>query len=282
MLLLQTTDKEHKMPGYFIHIISIVFVLMGSASNQSNQINSCYISPPKEAIYACKKLLKSNSPISNNTKFLIYASMSEAYLQQNQDDNALAVISKAIELKQNFADAYVIRSSIYLRKEKYLQALKDINKAIEINPEESSFYINQGLILRRQGRLREALKQYNKSIQLNPGIAMAYNNRGYVYRQMKEYKKAISDFRKAFKIDPNDTTILHSIGEITFELGDYDKATKIWIKVCRMSSRRIIYGMELDLHKQGFLPSKPDETCNNETIEAFRLCSKAKCIIGSE
>jgi tetratricopeptide (TPR) repeat protein len=68
------------------------------------------------------------------------------YNSTNDQNDPLTDITKVIELKPQYADAYQFRSDMYINIGEDTLALKDINRAIEIDPNEAHYYYCRGSI----------------------------------------------------------------------------------------------------------------------------------------
>ena len=66
-----------------------------------------------------------------------------------QYDNAIADLSKALEINSGDYAAYNERGIAYAEKDQYDLALSDFNKAIEINPNFGNAHYNRKTLLRR-------------------------------------------------------------------------------------------------------------------------------------
>ena len=87
---------------------------------------------------------------------------------------------KAIELKPDFADAYLNLGSILITRGNLEDAEFFTRKAIELKPELTEGYANLGMIFRDLGRLKEAEFFTRKAIELKPALANAYLNLGNI------------------------------------------------------------------------------------------------------
>ena len=98
--------------------------------------------------------------------------------------------NKAIQLKENYAEAYSNRGGVYRLKGEYDRAIKDCNMAIRLDPNLPEAYNNRGIVYKLTGDMASAVKDYNTAIKLDPSFAYAYYNRGIVYYEREEYDLA--------------------------------------------------------------------------------------------
>jgi len=124
-------------------------------------------------------------------------------LTGKDDDEEIALFTKAIELNPKPGYYYIHRGKAYLSKNEYNKAIDDLDKAIAAIPNSFISYNLRGLVYDALDKQAQAMAEFNKAISLNPAYAEAYSNRGVVFYENKEYDKAIADYDKAISIDPN-------------------------------------------------------------------------------
>lgn len=93
--------------------------------------------------------------------------------------------------------AYYKRGIAYSRKKDYAQAIADLSRAIELNPDYADAYIQRGTAYGRSGDNERALEDLDFAISLRPNYALAYNNRGVAYKLLGDYENARKDFEMA-------------------------------------------------------------------------------------
>lgn len=89
----------------------------------------------------------------------------------------------------------------YLKKGMYDQAIAELTKAIQIDPSVAEFYTLRGHLYRTKTELTHAISDYAKSIELNPNNGEIYYYRAICYTFTKEYDKAWDDVHKAQSLE---------------------------------------------------------------------------------
>ena len=84
-----------------------------------------------------------------------------------------------------------------LNQMQYDQALAEVTKAIQIDPSVADYYTFRGELYRLKSDVTNAVADYSKSIELNPSNGEVYYFRAICYSFIKEYDKARSDVRQA-------------------------------------------------------------------------------------
>ena len=90
--------------------------------------------------------------------------------------------------------------SLYYSKEDNIAAIKHYRMAIEIKPDFAEAYLNMGIAYRKTGDYKKAIECYEKLIELNTNLFSAYYYMGVAYLMLDNQNKANECFDKANKI----------------------------------------------------------------------------------
>ncbi|MSQ97018.1 MAG: tetratricopeptide repeat protein [Gemmataceae bacterium] len=154
---------------------------------------------------------------------------------------AVADLSKAIELDPKFVDAYFSRSSLYyqqpsLDKAAYAKAVADLTKALDIEPKRFSFRFNRALYYESLREYDKAIADYSEVISGDTDfsrngngkedcLARAHHYRGRAYQWYKsDYAKAVADYTEALLLDPKVEMVIFRRGQAYHGLKEFGKA----------------------------------------------------------
>jgi tetratricopeptide (TPR) repeat protein len=126
-----------------------------------------------------------------------------AYFEAGRTDDAIRCFSKAIELKEDYFDAWNNRGIAHTAAGQTAEAVGDFDKAIALKPGFAAAYNNRGIAYMKAGRLAEAIRDYSRAIELQPGYAEAFENRASAYLQSERTALAIADCDKAIELRPD-------------------------------------------------------------------------------
>ena len=133
-----------------------------------------------------------------------YAFRGGVYHSKNEYDQAIQDLTKAIQLKEDYTDTYLIRGGVYHNKNEYDQAIQDLTKAIQLKEDYAEAYAFRGLAYCNKGEYDQAIQDLTKAIQLKiqlkEGYTDTYIARGLAYRNKGEYDQAIQDLTKAIQL----------------------------------------------------------------------------------
>jgi len=131
-----------------------------------------------------------------------YMGRAMAYKRLGDLENQITELRKAAELLQKQGDTEAYQTTIDL-----IKVTQDLIDSIRSNPNSklafAQFFLNKGIEEWKKGDFVQAIAGFNLVIRLNPNDASAYLFRGNAYGQLKEYQKAIADYTQAIRLDPN-------------------------------------------------------------------------------
>jgi len=129
-----------------------------------------------------------------------YFYLGQMYYKQNDGDEAVSWLSKAINRDASYAPAYLLRAKAFKEMGDYGAAADDYTKLLALAPDYQT-YNRRGRIYEAQEKYGEAYDDYSKAIELNPKWPIPYNNRGYASLYLKKYDDAKKDLDEAVKLD---------------------------------------------------------------------------------
>lgn len=137
---------------------------------------------------------------------------------------------EAIEIDENFENAYYGLAVVYDEEEDYKRARKYYKKAIEINPNYDKAYFFLANILDEEGFKEEAIENYKKVIEINPKDLWAYANIGCILEELSRDEEALLYLKKALEIDKNQFKVLFNMGVVLNKLKRKEEAKKYYKK----------------------------------------------------
>lgn len=132
----------------------------------------------------------------------IYLSLGDAYMAENDLDNAIRSYCDSININSSDYRAYA-KTGIALWEKDYLEeAIVAYHRAIELNPEYDIAHNNLGVIyLDGIGTPEEALPYFKTAIELNPNYTLAYFNAGRAAQAINENNEAASYYQMALDLN---------------------------------------------------------------------------------
>ena len=113
--------------------------------------------------------------LDNLTPGAAYIDRGRTYLQQDDNDRAIADFTKAIQLDPDAATAYNHRGVAYASKLDFDSAIADFDKAIQLDPLLRNAHENRGLAFSRKGDEARARADLAIEEQLFPHKASSFN-----------------------------------------------------------------------------------------------------------
>lgn len=123
----------------------------------------------------CEKALQLDS--ENIMTYYIYA---KAYKGLNDLDAAVAMLSKAIDRREDFDVARLLRGNVLLENNQTAEAALDADNLYQRIEENEEVLLLKARVEKALGNLKEAEKVYTKAIDFNPFLIEAYKERSEV------------------------------------------------------------------------------------------------------
>lgn len=122
-------------------------------------------------------------------------------LEEGEEDRALALIDRRVELEPENADAHYWRGRILSRMGRGDGAVEALRNAARIRPgyAEASRYL--GFVLNSMGRHADATEALDEAIRLDPTDGWAHYNRGRAHFELGNRERALEDARRACELD---------------------------------------------------------------------------------
>lgn len=205
-----------------------------------------------------------------------YYSFAFEHMRQENYDEAIPLLKKAIDADSTYVDAYLALRQVYLligdtnkaleickkgitcfsdpeSNRKMAQAIASLyakmgnpekaeqlfKKIIEDSPKDPTSYDLYASYLESQGRYDEALASYKKAYELNPdngGVAFRLGN---AYFERKRYTEAVIYLKKAKEAFSNDIETIKKLGEAYLELKEYSKAIEEYKDVIKIVPKHV-------------------------------------------
>ena len=151
-----------------------------------------------DVIVDCRHILE-----LEETNHLAWFLMGKAKRTTSDPLGAIADLTKAIALKEDFTDAYLMRAQILLSMLQATEALPDVEKAITLAPEEETSYLLRGRIHEAMGNIDAAAADYQNVLELNPFNDEATLLVGQLLITQERLDEAITFFDEAIDLKPD-------------------------------------------------------------------------------
>lgn len=202
-----------------------------------------------EAIEEWHNIVKSTVKEDTYIAARAWSAIGDLYNMEDQREEALSAYSKAINLDENYAEAYYsrgntcsslgedefARGNVELAFEHYRSAIANYSDAIIINGSYVDAYYKRGVVKNLSGKSKDAIEDFKQAINLRPKLSDAYICIGNIELDSNNYELALVMYNKAIRLrrrDPlaysnrGNAKIVYGISE--FDRGDLKSAYTYW------------------------------------------------------
>lgn len=153
-----------------------------------------------------------------------YSNRGNALLALMQFDAAIESYDNAIIIKPDFADAYFNRGNALQEVKRFEAAAESYDHAIDIKPDFAAAYCNRANVLQALSQFEKALESYDCAITIQPDFADAYFNRGDTLQKLNQLEKAVESYDCAIAVQPNHADIYFNRANALQKLECFEEA----------------------------------------------------------
>lgn len=195
--------------------------------------------------------LRSNNEVEESLRHLnkaigLDANYAEAFinrglinLSQNDKSAALSDLEKAFSLKPYIKPIWDLIVGLKVEAEQYSEAISVLEKMIEIDSGHAKNFAALALCNQKIGNLDAAIDSYKKAISINPEHFEAYNNLGSAQKDRGDLESAIDSYKKALQIKPDFAEACSNLGVALEDKGDIKAALDCYERALQIEPKYI-------------------------------------------
>lgn len=170
--------------------------------------------------------LKNRNTAKNDYRIAnAYMSRALCKMSLKNYNSALDDMSEALELKPEYSDLYLVKSTIHLQNKQYDDCIKWADKGLALKPEFEDLIILKAEANFEKKNYSEALNNLDTILlKINPKNLDAWNFKGHVKQHTKDFKGAIDAFSRAIEIDAQNYPAFYDRGICKARSKDFDGA----------------------------------------------------------
>lgn len=131
-----------------------------------------------------------------------------AYEEMGQLPQAISDLQEAIKLEPDRLEYLMQLGILYFKQEEFATAAFFMEKALAVKSNHSEAYLIRGRALQQAGKIQDAMESYDNAIRYNRNASDAYLYRGMLKVALRQEKSACADFEKAAALkNPNAQTL---------------------------------------------------------------------------
>lgn len=128
------------------------------------------------------------------------------YRQNNNIDEAINQLNKAIDLDPQYGEAINQIAYQYLQKGEFAKALSYFRRYVALNPDDANPHDSMGDLLWQMGKLDEAIGEYKKALAIKPDFHVSAGKIAYIFGMKEDYAECDHWLNQALSIAPSPGT----------------------------------------------------------------------------
>ncbi|KLU86516.1 mitochondrial import receptor subunit tom-70 [Magnaporthiopsis poae ATCC 64411] len=145
---------------------------------------------------------------------------------RGKHEEALADLTKCVELDPTMTQAYIKRASMYLELGRTGEAEADFETALEHNENDPDIYYHRAQTHFIKGELPEAAKDYQKSIDLDRDFIFSHIQLGVTQYKMGSIASSMATFRRCVKNFEKVPEVYNYFGELLMDQNRFQDAVE--------------------------------------------------------
>ncbi len=155
-----------------------------------------------------------------------YLVQAEQMTGDQRDDEALALLSRAIEENPELTVAHIQMGDIYRRQQNYVAAERSFSIAALQQPQNFDAQFGHGVVLQLLNRLAESIRAYLRALTVRPNDFEANLNISMAYRELDGPRQALAYAQRAVELNPSSAEARSNLAAIYSSLERYEDAVR--------------------------------------------------------
>ncbi len=126
---------------------------------------------------------------------------------QGDLEGARTAAGQALEIKNNYTDAYYLLSQIAIQEEKTAEAIQTTETAVLLRPDNAGLLFQLGILHYSEGSYDRVVPVLERAVTINPNYANALYFLGLSYEQTGNAQGALAAFKRIASLNPENPEI---------------------------------------------------------------------------
>ena len=169
----------------------------------------------------------------------------KVYKQQNDWDNVIVQLEKAVQLYPENAEAHFLLGEAYGQKGRFAEMSEQFDASMKIAPtfeQDIKYYrekywvdnFNNSVKTFNEGNMDKTIEILKTAAQIDPTRPETYRNMAVAYFQLDSLDESLVAYDKAIAIDSSDIETLSNKGLTLFQMKKYEESIDVFKKVIEM------------------------------------------------
>ena len=146
------------------------------------------------------------------------------YYQQGNLDAAEKHFRQIVSRDSNNVHGLNLLGMVCVNTGRHEEAAELITRALELKPDDAQAHGNLGLAYQRMGKLESAERHFRQSIDLDPDKPVMWNSLGNVLRDKGQAAEAVKAYESTLRANGNYPECWANLSKALVDLGEYERA----------------------------------------------------------
>ena len=204
-------------------------------------------------------------------RLAIYKTLGYLYSKVAQQDKAIAVYLKAVEIDKKDANLYYNLADLYDKAGDKDKANQFLSEALKLKPEDLESRVALAEDLIAKGSLQEAENHLRLVLKTKPDSVRALILMGNLLEKRGDKKGLREVYEKLLSLDPKNDTLIYNLGVLEYDTGNFSKSAPYFEKYLKLHPQEIsVHRYLFDIYKR----EKKDDLAFTEAKNLLSLDPK--------
>lgn len=156
----------------------------------------------------------------------IWLRIGNIYAELQYTDQAKEAFNNAIEIDEEYFEAFQALSEMLYNMEFYDEAIKPMETASNAFPDDDDLQQKLAKCYHKTGKLESAIENYKQMVIDQPENKTAYMNLAGAYRETNQNSKALKVLNELIILAPDNAKVYLRLADVHIALGEFSKATE--------------------------------------------------------
>ncbi|HEV2618248.1 MAG TPA: FG-GAP-like repeat-containing protein [Candidatus Acidoferrales bacterium] len=189
--------------------------------------------------------------VQTNTEAIHHNNLGVAYMERQEQKNALAEFQKAITADPHLDAARLNQAIALLNLQQFSQARSILDGIAEREPKNPRAWYNLGLLEKSGGHADASVADFERVAAIDPDDADTQYFVGQDYMVLRQYPRAIASFERALKINPFHVSAEFALAQALQRSGETPRARAHLVRFQHLVAAKLGAPMSLTYGDQG-------------------------------
>ncbi len=171
----------------------------------------------------------------NENAWIAHGNLGNILMRQGKIDEAERHFVRALQLKQDFAEAHLGLGMVLAERGRFDEAIDQFRERLRLKHASPTALSNLGMALAQTGQATKAAEQFTAALRVDPNYGDAHFGLGLLLAKQGRWNEAGQHFRSALRSDPRNVDARYSLGVLLAKQGRFEEASRAFLDTLQIA-----------------------------------------------